>query len=80
MHATHYSYQSPIGEIVPEIKEQYFMELTLEKPKIIVSRRCDMDCDMKSFLTDHEYILLWSEDDSWGDGEESAIIYIRDPD
>lgn len=80
MHATHYSYQSPIGEIVPEIKEQYFAELTLEKPKIIVSRRCDMDERMKSFLADHGYVLLWSEDDSWGDGEESAIVYLCDAD
>jgi len=77
MHATHYSYQYPIGEIVPEIKAQYFTELEIEKPKIIASRRCDMDDTMESFLVDHGYSLLWYEDDSWGDGEESAIVYIR---
>lgn len=80
MHATHYSYQSPIGTIVPEIKDHYFAELEIEKPKIIVSRRCDMDNIMESFLIDHEYSLLWSEDDSWGDGAESAVVYIHDAD
>lgn len=78
MHATHYSYQYPIGAIVPEIKIQYFAELEMERPKIIVSRRCDMDDSMKSFLDDHGYNLLWAEDDSWGDGEESALVYMRD--
>ena len=77
MHATHYSYQFPIGSIVPEIKDRYFSELEEERPKIIVSRRGEMDNIMKSFLTDNGYSLLWAEDDSWGDGDGSAIVYIR---
>lgn len=77
MHATHYSYQAPIGTIDPEIKERYFDELENEKPKIIVSRKCDMDDRMEHFLDDHDYCLLWLEDVSWGNGEESAVVYIR---
>lgn len=80
MHATHYSYQFPIGTIVPEIKTRYFAELELEPPKIIVSTRSAMDNIMKTFLADHGYNLLWSEDDSWNDGEGSAIVYIRNAD
>lgn len=77
MHATRYSYQFPIGTIVPEIHNRYFTELEMERPKIIVSTRASMDDAMKSFLNNNGYSLLWSEDDSWGDGIGSAIVYIR---
>lgn len=78
MHATRYSYQYPIGAIVPEIKDRYFAELEMERPKIIVLIKGSFDDVIKSFLINNGYRLLWSEDDSWGDGEGSAIVYIRD--
>jgi hypothetical protein len=61
--ASKYSYQDPIGEVMPEIRQEYFEELKQSLPKIIVIEGGMMDEDMQSFLESNHYEMLWEESD-----------------
>ena len=61
MHATRYSYQFPIGEVMPEIMDDYFEGLESELPKIIVTQVMYHDDRMNEFLDSNGYSLCWSE-------------------
>jgi 4-amino-4-deoxy-L-arabinose transferase-like glycosyltransferase len=61
--ASKYSYQYPIGDVMPEIKQAYFEELEQSLPKIIVIESGRMDEDMQCFLENNHYEMLWEESD-----------------
>ncbi|MBD5509497.1 MAG: hypothetical protein HDR05_16020 [Lachnospiraceae bacterium] len=71
-HATRYSYQFPIGNIVPEIMEEYMEELHEEQPKIIVVEATRYDDNISDFLNNNDYQLIWSQDEANG-----ALIYMK---
>ena len=74
MHATRYSYQFPIGDVVPEIMDEYFEGLESELPKIIVTQATYYDERMNEFLNNNKYSLYWSEN---GNSMTGASIFIR---
>lgn len=54
--ASKYSYQFPIGTVNPEIMDEYFEEITLSQPEIIV---CYNELErMNSFLENEDYLLI----------------------
>jgi 4-amino-4-deoxy-L-arabinose transferase-like glycosyltransferase len=61
--ASKYSYQYPLGEVLPEIKQEYFEELEQSLPKIVVIEAGQMDDDMQSFLDSNLYEKIWEESD-----------------
>lgn len=63
MHATRYSYQVPIANISPEIKEQYFGQLEQELPKIIVVQQA-YDDRIIDFCEKNQYSCIWVEDEA----------------
>lgn len=72
MHATKYSYQLPVAKISSEIKTEYFRQLEEERPKIIVVRGSQWnDGDIRRFLTENCYELIWQEDKE----EKAALIF-----
>lgn len=71
-HATRYSYQFPIGSIMPEIMEEYMEELHEEQPKIIVIEANKYDSNISDFLNSNCYQLIWSQDE-----ENGALIYMK---
>lgn len=72
-HATKYSYQFPIGQIMPEIMQDYYNELGEQLPKIIVIQSgYYYDDQMEQFLNKN-YFLVWKENE---DEEESTKIYM----
>ena len=75
-HATKYSYQFPIGQIMPEIMQDYYDELGEQLPKIIVvQRRYCYDDQMEKFLDNNNYFLVWEETENEG---ESIEVYMYD--
>lgn len=67
-HATRYSYQFPVGEIMPEILNEYFIQLAEELPPlIVVTKAHSEDGRMIDFLKQHGYLFLW------GGGEEDML-------
>lgn len=66
MHATRYSYQFPIGEVMPEIMTEYMEELRQDMPKILVVQEGHYDERIAGFLNENQYSLLWSENETMG--------------
>ncbi len=60
-HATKYSYQYPIGEVLPSIYEDYFKQLTEEQPRMIVIQRERFDERIQKFLVENKYKRFWTE-------------------
>ena len=73
IHATKYSYQSPLFHVRPSIKSEYLEDLGKELPKIIVVQANRYDSDISQFLDQNGYSLIWSEDDSL----EKALMFER---
>ncbi|WP_026513916.1 ArnT family glycosyltransferase [Butyrivibrio sp. LB2008] len=73
-HATRYSYQSSLGQVVPEILDEYFSELYSELPNVIVVQKDWHDERMTRFLDDNNYSLLWSQD---SENLQSVSVYSR---
>lgn len=63
-HATRYSYQFPIGIVMPEIKNRYFVQLKEQLPKVIIVQPSYYDDPMEQFLYDNDYTLIWADDES----------------
>ena len=61
IHATRYSYQYPIGVVMPEIIDEYIEALKREKPKIIVVQAGRFDDIISPFLSENHYELIWQE-------------------
>ena len=73
-HATRYSYQFPIGTVVPDIMDNYFEELEASSPAIIVIQQGLYNSTMKDFLDNHSYTLLWNENE---DLQRGALVFKR---
>lgn len=58
LHATRYSYQFPIGEIAPDIMDEYFEEMENELPPIIVIWERQADERMENFIYEHNYMEI----------------------
>lgn len=73
-HATRYSYQFPLGQVMPEIMEEYIKELNAEQPGIVViqPKRDEHDDMIADFLRNNDYHLFWSQD-----AEDGALIYMK---
>lgn len=71
-HATRYSYQFPIGDVMPSLMDEYWRELGNEQPAIIVVQKGRFDEKMNDFLRAYEYELLWMENEK---DNQSAAVY-----
>ena len=67
-HATKYSYQFPIGQVMPEIMDEYMEQLEKELPSVIVVTI--YDDNIREFLEKNEYKKVWSEEN-----EEETVDY-----
>lgn len=75
VHATKYSYQDPVGTVVPDIMEKYWDELKMEIPRVIVVQKEHCDDDILEFVEVYEYDMVYAQvPDSLNDG---AIVYVR---
>lgn len=72
MSASRYSYQFPVGEIHPPILDEYFNELTVSPPKLVIVQAGCMDERMSRFLRENAYTQTWSMQSGSGD---VACIY-----
>lgn len=73
-HATRYSYQNPIGAVMPEIMDEYFEQLQEEQPHVIVIQSGRLDEVMNKFLNDNKYEMVWSQNEESLDG---ALVYYK---
>ena len=73
-HATRYSYQFPIGRVMPEIMEEYMRALEEEEPKVIVIQEGRYDDNINGFITNNNYHLTWSQ---YEDSTDGALIYMK---
>lgn len=60
-HATQYSYQFPIGEVMPEIMDDYFRQLEEQLPEVIAIQPSYYNERIEQFLQNNNYMLVWSE-------------------
>ena len=74
-HATRYSYQFPVGLVMPEILDEYMASLQGELPKIVVIQRGYFDDDIRGFLEKNNYTLVYSSDED--DSNNRALLYLR---
>ena len=75
MHATRYSYQDPIGTVMPEIIDEYLEELEEDLPKVIVVEKNKITQRMYTFLLTHGYTLMWSAE---AGNIASDSVYVRE--
>lgn len=76
-HATKYSYQDPIGQVMPEIMEEYMEQLEEELPPIIVVSDEHYDDRIQSFLEKHEYSPVWPKGDEGLDYSSSVRVFFH---
>ena len=60
-HATRYSYQFPIGQVMPSLMEEYMEELQEELPPLIIIQEGFLDDNITNFLNINQYNLLCTE-------------------
>ena len=75
-HATKYSYQFPIGQVMPEIMEEYMQQLAKELPPVIVVQKGKYDQNISCFLKEHQYTKVWQEKADF-DYQKSTLIFYR---
>lgn len=74
-HATRYSYQFPIGEVKPEIMEEYMKELATELPKVIVVQPGRYDDRVKAFVQENGYTFIYGQNGEIEAG--GALLFYR---
>ncbi|MBO7451529.1 MAG: glycosyltransferase family 39 protein [Clostridiales bacterium] len=74
-HATRYSYQFPVGQVMPEIMDEYFKSLKNEKPSIIVVQNGYYDEDIQTFLEKNAYEMIYSSNPD--NPEASHMVFSR---
>ncbi len=74
MHATRYSYQFPVGQVMPEIMDEYFEQLQVEQPVVIVITQGNHDERISSFVDMNGYNMIWTEN---SDDYQSMTIYAK---
>ena len=67
-HATKYSYQFPIGQVMPEIIDEYMEQLEEERPSVVVV--AVYDSNIQKFLDNNKYEKVWP-----GENGEEAVDY-----
>lgn len=72
-HATRYSYQFPIGQVMPQIMDEYYKQLQEEQPKVIVVQGNRYDEKLANFLETNAYSIAWSEN---GESLDGALVYV----
>jgi len=75
MHATRYSYQFPIGQVVPKIMDEYIEDLQLELPKAIVIQPGRYDDTIKTFLKNNNYHLYYLSEKE--DINSGALLFFK---
>lgn len=73
-HATRYSYQFPIGQVMPEIMDEYFNQLQDELPNLIVIQQDCHDDRISSFLDSNNYNMIWCADP---ENVQSLSVYVK---
>lgn len=73
-HATRYSYQFPIGRVMPEIMEEYVKALEEEQPKVIVIQEGRYDDNIGGFISNNNYHLTWSQ---YEDSTDGVLVYMK---
>ncbi len=73
-HATRYSYQFPIGGVMPEIMEEYMKALEEEQPRIIVIQEGEYDDNIIGFISNNNYHLIWAQ---YEDSTDGVLIYVK---
>ncbi|MCH5257520.1 MAG: hypothetical protein J1D87_09510 [Lachnospiraceae bacterium] len=73
LHATRYSYQFPIGEIAPDIMDEYFEELENELPPVVVIWQQQADERIESFLYENDYEEI-SDSSSYDIGKTRVFV------
>lgn len=74
-HATRYSYQFPIADVMPDIMDEYMRELQKEMPEIIVVQAGRYDSNIQSFLDNNNYEIRYSSNTE--DLSNSAILFVK---
>ena len=72
-HATRYSYQFPIGQVMPSLMDEYWSQLEEELPKLIVVEKGREDDYINEFLDKYTYRMIWCEKND-GPGAKLYII------
>lgn len=75
-HATRYSYQFPIGQVMPSIMEEYWSELKEELPRVIVVRDGNYDEPISQFLENNGYTFIWGQNSEIDAG--GALVFYRE--
>ena len=73
-HATRYSYQFPVAQVMPSIMDEYINQLAVEQPKVIVVTSGHWDDNITTFLYEYGYEIAWSQN---GESQDGAIICVR---
>ena len=74
-HATRYSYLFPIGQVMPEIMDEYMESLQEELPRIIIVQNGRYDENIQSFLDDNDYQLRYSSNPN--NQSDSYMLFIK---
>ena len=75
-HATRYSYQFPIGEVMPEIMEEYIEDLGKELPKVIVVAWGRYDKRIREFLKANHYVMQYASNNE--NLLHSMILFVKE--
>ena len=71
MHATKYSFQFPIGNVIPKIMDEYFEQLKCDKPKIIVVESKMYDTRIKNYIENNNYKLIFGSPNN----DEETLVF-----
>lgn len=63
LHATNYSYQFPLIDIDEKIRDDFWNQMCLELPKLVIVQNMRMDSDMDAYLRRYRYRLVSSKKD-----------------
>ena len=77
MHATRYSYQFPVSNILPSIRDEYMAGLKRELPKVIVVQEKHYDSSIQKFLTQNGYSRVWPENTAEMDMARTGQVFYR---
>lgn len=78
-HATKYSFQYPISQVMPEILDKYFEQLKDELPSVIVVQAYCNDEKIIDFLKHNGYEKVWPENLSEEEitGTDRSMVFYR---
>ena len=77
MHATQFSYQFPIGQVMPEIMDEYMKQLEEELPSVVVVASGNYDGNIQEYLENNSYVRVWPDNDEELNYNKSTLIFYR---